>query len=163
MTYLHRDALTMINLLSAEDAFSEAVKLYNKHDFGTSIPYFLHAMRTIPKSGFRANEYLGFYGLCLIRLGNRDEGFNKCLIAAEAELKNPEVFAILARAAITMSRRRVAIKAISQGLTIEPNYAKLRNLRNELGIRREPLVSFLPRNNALNIMLGKLMYKLSHY
>lgn len=153
----------MINLLSAEDAFTQAVELYNKHEFGTSIPYFLHAMRNIPKGDYRANEYLCFYGLCLIRLGNRDEGFNKCIVAAEAELKNPEVFALLARAAITMSRRRIAIKAISQGLTIEPQYAKLVNLRNELGIRREPLLGFLSRNNLVNILLGKLAYKLSNY
>ena len=152
----------MINLLSAEDAFTQAVQLYNKHEFGTSIPYFLHAMRNIPKGDFRSNEYLGFYGLCLIRLGNRDEGFNKCILAAEAELKNPEVFALLARAAITMSRRRIAIKAISQGLTIEPQHAKLRNLRNELGVRREPLLGFLSRNNSINVLLGKLVFKLSH-
>lgn len=153
----------MINLLSAEDAFTKAVQLYNKHDFGACVPYFLHAIRNIPKGDFHTNEYLGFYGLCLIRLGNRDEGFNKCLIAAEGELKNPEVFAILARAAITMSRRRIAIKAISQGLMIESGYAKLINLRNELGIRRDPMFSFLSRDNFFNILLGKLIYKLSHY
>lgn len=152
----------MLNLLSAEDAFTEALKLYNKHDFGTSVPYFLHAMRNIPKRDYHENEYLSAYGLCLIRLGNRDEGFNKCLIAAEAELKNPEVFALLARAAITMSKRRIAIKAISQGLTVEPQYAKLINLRNELGTRREPFISFLSRDNMLNIFFGKLGYMLRH-
>lgn len=151
----------MINLLSAEDAFTEALKLYTKHDFGTSVPYFLHAMRGIDKGDFRENEYLAAYGLCLIRLGNKDEGFNKCLIAAEAELKNPEVFALLARAAILMSRRRISIKAISQGLVIEPQYAKLRNLRNELGVRREPLFAFLSRDNILNVTFGKLLYMIS--
>ena len=159
---MHKDVLTMINLLSAEDAFAEALQLYNKHDFGTSVPYFLHAMRSIDKGSFHENEYLAAYGLCLIRLGNKDEGFNKCLIAAEAELKNPEVFALLARASILMSRRRIAIKAISQGLVIEPQYAKLRNLRNELGVRREPLFGFLSRDNILNIAFGKLLYMISN-
>jgi len=152
----------MINLLSAEDAFSEAVQLYNKHEFGNSIPYFLHALRNISKENYQANEYLCFYGLCLIRLGNRDEGFNKCLVAAEAELKNSEVFAILARAAITMARRKIAIKAISQGLAIEPQNAKIRNLKNELGVRRGPMLGFLSRDNFLNVQLGKFFYKSGH-
>ena len=152
----------MLNLLSAEDAFTEALQLYNKHDFGNSVPYFLHAMRTIEKGDYHENEYLAAYGLCLIRLGNKDEGFNKCLIAAEAELKNPEVFALLARAAIILSRRRIAIKSISQGLVLEPQYAKLRNLRNELGVRRDPLFAFLSRDNIVNIMFGKLLYMISH-
>ena len=150
----------MINLLSAQDAFSQAVQLYNKNEFGTSIPYFLHAIRKTPKDHPRANEYTAFYGLCLMKLGNRDEGFNKCIIAAETELNNPEVFLILARACLIMSRRKMALKAISQGLAIDTDYKKLQNLRRTLGVRREPVLGFLSRDNFMNIILGRLSYKL---
>ena len=88
---MHMEALIMINLLSAEDAFAQAVRLYNKHEFGTSIPYFLHAIRKTPKGDPFANEDRGFYGLCLLRLCNQDEGFNKWNSAAESELSNPDV------------------------------------------------------------------------
>jgi len=159
---MHMEALIMINLLSAEDAFAQAVRLYNKHEFGTSIPYFLHAIRKTPKGDPFANEYIGFYGLCLMRLGNQDEGFNKCIIAAESELSNPDVYLILARAAILLSRRKMALKALSQGLAIDPQHRKLQNLRKQLGIRRNPIFGFLSRNNFLNVLLGKLSYKTMH-
>jgi len=146
----------MINLLNAEDAFFQAVQLYNKKEFGTSIPYFLHAIRKTAKDDLQYNEYMGFYGLCLMKLGNRDEGFNKCITAGETELNNPEVFVILARAALLMSRRKLALKSISQGLAIDAAYKKLHQLRNELGVRREPMLGFLSRNNFLNIFLGRL-------
>ncbi len=152
----------MINLLSAEDAFSQAVQLYNDKEFGTSIPYFLHAIRKTTKEHKRLNEYIGFYGLCLMKLGNRDEGFNKCIVAAETELNNPEVFLILARAALFMSRRKMSLKAISQGLAIDSNYKDLHNLRRQLGVRRAPAIGFLSRNNFMNILLGRLTYKTSH-
>ena len=146
----------MINLLTAEDAFFQAVQFYNKKEFGTSIPYFLHAIRKTSKEDLQYNEYMGFYGLCLMKLGNRDEGFNKCILAAETELNNPEVFVILARAALLMSRRKLALKSISQGLAIDSSYKKLHQLRNGLGVRREPIFGFLSRNNFLNIFLGRL-------
>lgn len=151
----------MINLLSAEDAFSEAVKLYDNHEYGTSIPYFLHSIRKTPKKNALLNEYIAFYGLCLMHLGNRDEGLNKCLVAAETELNNAEVFYILARAAVLASRRKIALKAISQGLAIDSGHARLREVRNELGVRRNPMLAFLSRNNFINIFLGKLTYRRS--
>jgi len=152
----------MLNDLSAENAFSQASQLFIKNDFGSAIPYFLHAIRGAGKNTFRSNEYMGFYGLCLMRLGNRDEGFNKCIVAAEAELNNPEVFVHLAKAANLMHRRKIALKAISQGLVIEPTHTPLRHLRKSMGIRAKPTVSFLSRDNMLNIFFGKLRYRLTH-
>lgn len=152
----------MINLLTAEEAFNQAIELYNKQEYGTSIPYFLHAIRQTPKTDYRANEYIAYYGLCLIRHGNRDEGYNKCVFAANSELKNPEVFLCLARAALIVNKRKVAIKAISQGLVIDPAHIKLKFLRSNIGIRRDPFFGFLSRNNFFNVLLGKLTYKLSH-
>ncbi len=151
-----------LNHLTASDAFSQAAQLYTKKEYGKAIPYFLHAIRSTEKGAFHSNEYLAFYGLCLIRLGNRDEGLNKCVVAAETELNNPEVFVYLAKAAIIMFRRKMALRAISQGLVIEPTHMELKLLRRGMGVRRKPLLGFLPRNNILNILFGKLRYKLMH-
>jgi len=152
----------MINNLTAEDAFTQAIQFCNKHDYGTAVPYFLHAIRETPKNDYRANEYTAFYGLSLMRLGNRDEGFNKCLVAAGSELKNPEVFLCLARASLMLNRRKVAIKAVSQGLTIDPTHVKLKFLRNNMGVRREPIFGFLSRENFINVILGKITYKIRY-
>ncbi len=150
----------MLNHLPAEDAFSRAIELYNKREYGSAIPFFLHAIRGTAKNNFHSNEYMAFYGLCLMRLGNRDEGFNKCVVAAEVELNNPEVFLHLAAAAIIKQRRRMALKAISQGLAIEPGHMKLKALRKKMGIRRKPFFGFLSRDNFINVFSGKLRYKL---
>ena len=148
--------------ITAEAAFSQAVQLYTKKDFGGAIPFFLHAIRNAGKKTFHTNEYMAFYGLCLIRLGNRDEGFNKCIVAAEAELNNPAVFMLLAKAAIIMRRRKMAIKAVSQGLVIEPGHRELKQLRQSMGIRHQPVIRFLSRDNVLNIVFGKLRYRIKH-
>jgi len=152
----------MINHLTAEEAFSQAVTLCNKHEYGTAIPYYLHAIRETHKTDFKANEYAAYYGICLIRLGNRDEGFNKCLVAAGAEFKNPEVYLCLARAALILNRRKMAIKAISQGLVIDSTHAKLKFLRSSIGERRDPLFGFLSRENLLNKILGRITYMIKY-
>ncbi len=151
-----------LNHLTADDAFSQAIQLYTKKEYGSAIPYFLHAIRGTEKNAFHSNEYMAFYGLCLIRLGNREEGFNKCVVAAETELNNPEVFLYLAKAAILMRRRKMALRAISQGLVIEPTHMELKLLRKGMGVRRKPILGFLSRNNILNVLFGKLRYKLIH-
>jgi len=152
----------MINHLQPQEAYEQAVSLFKKREFGSAIPYFLHAIRKTAKDSHLANEYNSYYGLCLMALGNKDEGYSKCIIAAETELNNPEVFVILAKAAMILDRRKMALTAISQGLAIDANYTQLRVLRNELGIRKAPILHFLSRNNVLNILLGKLRYKFTH-
>lgn len=159
---MHKDAFMTLNHLTADDAFSQATQLYTRKEYGGAIPYFLHAIRGVGNNSFHSNEYIAFYGLCLMQLGNRDEGFNKCVVAAEKELTNPEVFVYLAKAAIIMFRRKMALRAISQGLVIEPTHMELKLLRKGMGIRGKPLLGFLSRDNILNILSGKLRYKLTH-
>lgn len=144
---------------SPQQAFEHALELCNKNDFGASVPFFLHAIREAARESPEFNKYLSHYGLALMYIGNRDEGINKCLIAAQSELNNPMVFYNLARAAIIVNRRKLAINAISQGMSVDPNSEELNNLRSRLGIRRQPILKFLSRNNLLNIFIGKLTYK----
>ncbi|VAW91036.1 hypothetical protein MNBD_GAMMA23-2574 [hydrothermal vent metagenome] len=151
-----------LNHLTADDAFFQATQLYIRKEYGSAIPYFLHAIRSEGNNSFHSNEYMAFYGLCLIRLGNCDEGFNKCVVASEKELTNPEVFVYLAKAAIIMLRRKIALRAISQGLAIKPAHLELKLLRKGMGIRSKPLLGFLSRDNILNILFGKLRCKLMH-
>jgi hypothetical protein len=52
--------------------------------------------------------------------------------------------------------KRGAVEAIAQGLGVEPRHAGLRELHQRLGIRRPPVLPFLPRSHPLNVSLGRM-------
>ena len=77
---------------------------------------------------------------------------------SDEEKSHTDVFYNLAYVASHSNHRELAIKAIAQGRAIDPYDTQLIHLRRALGLRRKPVLSFLSRENMLNILLGKILY-----
>ncbi len=98
-------------------------------------------------------SYLG-YGLAKHR-GQIKKGLRLCQHAIKLEFYQPECYVNLARTALLDDRyRSKAANAVLDGLEIDPEHPELLELRQQLGARRPPIVSFLSRRNLLNQILG---------
>lgn len=104
-------------------------------------------------------SYLG-YGIALCEHRVR-EGLELCERAVKAGFYEPDNFLNLSRAHLLRKNRRAAVKWLDKGLKIDPNHEGLRNLQNDLGFRRAPVLPFLPRNSTFNIILGKARHRLT--
>lgn len=100
---------------------------------------------------------LSYYGLCLaLHKGRVKEAAEYCQLALEKEFYNAEHYINLSRVWTAGRARRKAIDALDRGLGVDPRNPVLHQLRIELGIRSHPVVPFLPRDNPLNVTLGKV-------
>lgn len=127
-------------------------------DWDAALYCFKSATQAAPAGDAHANLYLSFLGLAEIQL-NDLSGLNLCRRAAAAEQAHGAVFENLARAELRLGHRKQACAAIGRGLRVDDQHTGLRTLRLHMGVRRPPLLSFLPRDNPLNRILGKLTYR----
>jgi hypothetical protein len=102
---------------------------------------------------------LALYGLAVAHAENVREGLKICLEALSSDRRNPEVYLCLARVYILAGSKRNAIDVIAKGLRHCGKHQGLSELRSELGIRRPPPIPFLPRENTINMRLGRALRK----
>jgi hypothetical protein len=103
-------------------------------------------------------SYLG-YGIAL-RQQRVQEGLRLCQHAVKLEFYQAENYLNLARTHLLANHRRAAVRAVADGLKIEPDQRQLLELRRELGQRRAPVLPFLARSNPLNSLLGRIRHLL---
>ncbi len=102
--------------------------------------------------------YLG-YGLAF-REGRIADGLALCRHSLKLDFFLADGYLQLARVHLLARERAPAVRAVRDGLRIEPAHKGLNALRVELGIRREPLLSFLGRTHPINRALGRLRHRL---
>jgi hypothetical protein len=100
--------------------------------------------------------YLG-YGVARYQRRIRD-GLKLCEHAVKIQYYEPENHLHLARTRLLAGDRRAAVSSLARGLKLDPAHRGLRELREEIGVRRRPVIPFLSRDNFLNILLGRLRH-----
>jgi len=104
-------------------------------------------------------SYLG-YGIVRFE-GKRREGIRLCQHAVKLEFYRGEHYFNLARTYLEADNRAAAVRAVAEGMAVEPENQRLRWLADELGFRRPPVIPFLSRANPLNVLLGRLRHRLA--
>ena len=103
-----------------------------------------------------AASAFSYYGLCIAALRKQySDAMKYCQLSLKVQPKNPEHYENLAKVHLLARSRSRAVNALFQGLEQDPNHAGINKVLDNIGRRQEPVISFLPRNNALNIYLGK--------
>jgi hypothetical protein len=103
-------------------------------------------------------SYLG-YGIVRFQ-GKKREGIRLCQHAIKLEFYRGEHYNNLARSYVEAGDKAAAARTVQEGLAVAPRDKRLRWLAEELGIRRKPVLPFLPRSNPLNVFLGRLRHRL---
>jgi tetratricopeptide (TPR) repeat protein len=99
---------------------------------------------------------LSYYAVCVALVQRKFKpAVDLCKKAIEMQFYHAEHYANLARVYVAAENRKKALSTIEKGLKISPEDDALMKLRTELGLRRKPVIPFLPRTNALNVMLGR--------
>ena len=68
----------------------------------------------------------------------------------------PDVWLNLSRVAAMARRRGEAHRALCQGLERHPGHNGLARELRRMGVRRQPVLGFLPRSHPINVKLGRL-------
>jgi tetratricopeptide (TPR) repeat protein len=99
-------------------------------------------------------SYLG-YGIARCQ-GKVKEGLKLCQHSIKVEFYEAENYLNLARTYMLDQDRGGAVQAIRKGLKVDSQNLELLALYRDLGIRSEPVLPFLSRDNILNQILGRI-------
>jgi len=113
---------------------------------------------------------LSYYG-CLEAIVNKNyvRGIDTCLKAIKIlngwlpfgqEFFYPVFYLNLGRAYLAAGDRKKAIEVFCKGLTFDGGNRELLREVRKLGIRRKPVVPFLPRSHFINKYIGMVLHKL---
>ena len=138
--------------------FVQGQRSFRHGDFKTSLVCFKSAYQATADTHVYAHLYMSYLGFTQVLL-NDVSGLNLCRRAAAEESRRGEVFENLARAELKLGHRKQACDALRRGLKVDRANPALKALREEMGMRRSPVLGFLDRDNPLNRFLGKLTYR----
>lgn len=105
---------------------------------------------------------MSYYALCVAEIeGDYNKAISLCLVAAGREFYNPDIYLNIGRIFILKGQKAFAVKSFIKGLKISRTHQGLINAIKKLGVRRKPILPFLPRHNFINRFLGKFVYRLT--
>ncbi|MBI3398134.1 MAG: hypothetical protein HY026_02730 [Deltaproteobacteria bacterium] len=106
---------------------------------------------------------MSFYALCIAEVEwNYDKAVSLCLMAAQRESYSPEIYLNFGKILLLNGQKTVAVKSFKKGLKFDKMHQGLLHAIKKLGLRRKPIISFLPRHNFINKFLGKLTHRLGY-
>ena len=95
-------------------------------------------------------------GLALAMEENKvQEGLNQCRRALEKAPGQPEIYYHFGMVYLKAGKKEKAYSVFKGGLKINPDHAGMRSHLRKMGIRKKPILSFLPREHAINRFFGR--------
>lgn len=105
-------------------------------------------------------NWYSFLGYCIAReRGQVRKGIDLCLVSMDAERLNPDHYLNLGKIYLISGNKEEAVRLFREGMAHGGN-ADLANKLIELGTRKPPVISFLPRDNFVNRYLGFVFSRL---
>jgi len=104
------------------------------------------------------NKYASFCGYVRVINGDRG-GLSICREVARNEHSNGDIFYNLAKSEWHFKNRKRTVDSLMRGLKVDDAHAGICELCDELSMRKRKVIGFLPRNHAINNILGKLLRK----
>ena len=102
-----------------------------------------------------------YYGLALAVVERRfAEAAELCNSSLKQEFFNPDLYHNAARVYLEFGFKADAVRCLRRGRMINPSHKPISQLLRELGMRRGPVLRFLPRTHRLNVWLGQARYRL---
>ena len=121
-----------------------------------SVVHFKNACNSVSVRDQLFAKYKSYYGLSSLLSGDAS-GIAVCRNLLQTCPLDADVHLNLARAEMFMANRKAALKVVEQGLVFAAQHPGLNDFKNRLGVRGVRFVPFLPRNNYVNVALGKLL------
>ena len=103
-----------------------------------------------------------YYGLCLGLEDRRyHEAIELCQSAVQQEFFNPELYLNVARLNLAFGFKAEGLRFLRRAEMIDPASPGVERIQRDLGLRADPVLSFLPRRHLVNRWLGSLRHLLT--
>jgi len=165
----HEEALSMLGMertKEEETTLHYLKKLLKKKKYESALKLVTAALEQYPDEPILLS-YCGYLEALVQK--NYTNGINTCLKAREIvldkavsgrEFFNPVLYLNLGRVYLAAGNKEEAFESFRTGLIFGNENEELLSELGDLGIRRKPIVSFLPRSNPINKYIGKLVHNL---
>ncbi len=141
---------------SLEEVVRRGVECCRQDDWDGGL-YFLGRVAEADRSKALPGLFYSYLGYGIARCQRRvQEGLKLCRHSIKVQFYEPDNYVNLAKTCLLGNERTEAVRAILDGLKVDPHNLELLALHRELGIRRFPVLRFLARSNPLNLLLGRL-------
>ena len=140
----------------SQELFRRAQALVQKRNYGKAERLLVDALKIFPDNA----RYLSYYGLCVAMLGRRLEGEKLCTKAFKLDPSEPIICVNLGRIKLELGHRKEAHELFSRGYDLDNTQPAAALELSCMGVRRPPVVPFLPRSHRLNVFLGRLRHKI---
>jgi tetratricopeptide (TPR) repeat protein len=140
-----------------EKLFRAGMALLRQERPRDAVLAFEHALKLSPGQP----AYMSYLGLsmALCRVRPKD-ALDLCRRAVNASVYHPEFFHNLGQVYLMSGNRQRAREVFLKGLELDRRDHALRGEIIAMGVRRPPLIPFLPRNSRINVTLGRTLKRL---
>lgn len=145
---------------AAHRKIAEAIELTRNEKYEEAIDLFEEYLPNVMSGSIKdkrvAAGAVSYYGVCLAKLRRKyAEAVQYCNVSIKANIFDPDHRYNLALVYLERDERRAAVEALSSGLRLNPRHPRINRIFDEIGRRQKPPIPFLPRNNPINVWLGK--------
>lgn len=145
----------MQKMISADEYFMKGIQLLGEANLLGALACFERAH--IQEKSPLIQSYLGY---CIAtERGQIAEALNLCRSAIERDPHNPEHYLNLGRVYLKAKKKDEAIAELRRGLSFGNNQ-DIKALLEGLGLRKNPVFSFLSRDHVLNKSIGLILSRL---
>ncbi len=150
----------MTDTTSAQQRIARAIDLTRKEQYEEALELFDAHLPTLTSGTLEdkrvAAGALSFYGICVAKVRRKyGEAVKYCNISIRSNMFDPDHRYNLALVYLERDDRRRAVESLSAGLKLKPGHPGINRIFDIIGRRRKPVIPFLPRNNPLNVWLGR--------
>jgi len=145
--------------LDISKMLSLGIAATERGEYANALRVLSHVYTTVPPD--KMPQGLSSYGLCLARVeGKRKLGADLCQKAILLESYEGRHRANLVRIYITAKNRKKAVDTLDDSLRKLRNDPELIRVRQEIGYRQSPQLSFLSRTNPINKLFSRYAVRL---
>ncbi len=149
------------NLPVGHTRVKEAIQLTRDEQYETALQIFEQDLPPLANGGISekrlAASAFSFFGLCVAMVNRKyAQAVEYCNVSLKSNFLDPDHRYNLALVYLERNDRKKAIETLNAGLRLSPNNTQINVILDKIGRRRPPVLSFLSRDNPLNIWLGKM-------
>ncbi len=143
----------MSGILSPNESLRRGQELLRAGLEMAALEHFANAHRSKPDDACLRSHY----GWAVATIEHRFErGLGLCREALRADGSSADIYLNLSRVLMAGGRKAEGIRYLKRGLMVEPRDATLLLEWRRLGVRRSPVLPFLPRRHLVNRVLGRV-------
>jgi len=142
------------------DQVAEAVEMTKEEKFADALDIFEATLPQLSSADVSAKPVLSnsssFYGVCVAMVKRRyAEAVKYCNISLKSQFMDPDHHTNLGLVYLERNDRASAIEHFHAGLRIQPRNRRIHRILIDIGRRQPPIITFLSRNNPINVWLGR--------